>query len=110
MIPEQMTAIAIEGGKGPAEALIAAQIDTPKPGPGQILIKVRAAGVNRISLGAQSFDVEMLKLLGRQHVPGDIAETCALLRGPSTPHTIICALGKPCCSRFISGIVPPWPM
>jgi oxygen-independent coproporphyrinogen-3 oxidase len=36
--------------------------------------------VNRISLGAQSFDAEMLKLLGRQHAPGDIAETCALLR------------------------------
>jgi oxygen-independent coproporphyrinogen III oxidase len=40
----------------------------------------RAAGVNRISLGAQSFDAEMLKLLGRQHAPGDIAETCTLLR------------------------------
>jgi oxygen-independent coproporphyrinogen-3 oxidase len=40
----------------------------------------RAGGVNRISLGAQSFDVEMLKLLGRQHAPGEIAETCALLR------------------------------
>jgi len=40
----------------------------------------RAAAVNRISLGAQSFDVEMLKLLGRQHAPGDIAETFALLR------------------------------
>ncbi|MCE0482702.1 MAG: radical SAM family heme chaperone HemW [Methylacidiphilales bacterium] len=40
----------------------------------------RAAGVNRISLGAQSFDAGMLKLLGRQHEPGDIAETCALLR------------------------------
>ena len=40
----------------------------------------RTAGVNRISLGAQSFDVEMLKLLGRTHAPGDIAETCALLR------------------------------
>ncbi len=40
----------------------------------------RAAGVNRISLGAQSFDAEMLKILGRQHAPRDIAETCALLR------------------------------
>ena len=40
----------------------------------------RAAGVNRISLGAQSFDAEMLRLLGRQHAAGDIAETCALLR------------------------------
>ena len=40
----------------------------------------RAAGVNRISLGAQSFDAEMLKILGRQHAPEDIAETCELLR------------------------------
>jgi len=40
----------------------------------------RAAGVNRISLGAQSFDAEMLKILGRQHAPEDIAETCTLLR------------------------------
>ena len=41
----------------------------------------RAAGVSRISLGAQSFDAVLLGLLGRQHAPGDIAETCALLRG-----------------------------
>jgi oxygen-independent coproporphyrinogen-3 oxidase len=40
----------------------------------------REAGVNRISLGAQSFDAGMLKILGRQHEPEDIAETCALLR------------------------------
>jgi oxygen-independent coproporphyrinogen-3 oxidase len=40
----------------------------------------RAAGVNRISLGAQSFDPAMLELLGRQHAPGDIPQTCALLR------------------------------
>ena len=40
----------------------------------------RAAGVNRISLGAQSFDPAMLELLGRQHAPGDIPATCALLR------------------------------
>ena len=40
----------------------------------------RAAGVNRISLGAQSFDAEMLDLLGRQHAPEDIAPTCELLR------------------------------
>ena len=40
----------------------------------------RAAGVNRISLGAQSFDAELLKVLGRTHQPEDIAETCALMR------------------------------
>ena len=47
MIPEEMTAIAIEGGKGLAEALKPVRIATPRPGPGQILIKVAAAGVNR---------------------------------------------------------------
>jgi NADPH2:quinone reductase len=50
MIPKTMTAIAIEGGKGPASALHPAQIETPKPGPGEILIAVRAAGVNRPDL------------------------------------------------------------
>src|SRR6478609_11820515 len=34
---------------------------------------------------------------------------CALLRGPSTPQTIICACGNPRLSMFISGMVPPWP-
>jgi putative PIG3 family NAD(P)H quinone oxidoreductase len=45
-----MTAIAIEGGRGPAEALKPVEIARPAPGPGQILIKVEAAGVNRPDL------------------------------------------------------------
>jgi putative PIG3 family NAD(P)H quinone oxidoreductase len=44
---EMMTAIAIEGGKGPAEALKPVQIPRPQPSDGQILIRVRAAGINR---------------------------------------------------------------
>ena len=40
----------------------------------------RAAGVDRISLGAQSFDPAMLELLGRRHGPRDVAATCELLR------------------------------
>jgi NADPH2:quinone reductase len=47
MIPDEMTAIAVEGGKGPPEALKAVRIATPRPGPGQILIEVAGAGVNR---------------------------------------------------------------
>ena len=47
---ETMTAIAIEGGKGAADALFATQVERPQPGPGQILIRVRAAGVNRPDL------------------------------------------------------------
>jgi len=43
----RMTAIAVEGGKGPADALRPVEIDRPVAGPGEILIAVRAAGVNR---------------------------------------------------------------
>jgi putative PIG3 family NAD(P)H quinone oxidoreductase len=42
-----MKAVVIEGGKGPAEALKLGDVDEPRPGPGQILIRVEAAGVNR---------------------------------------------------------------
>jgi putative PIG3 family NAD(P)H quinone oxidoreductase len=42
-----MTAIAIRGGKGPAEALHPVQLPVPVPGPGDVVIRVSAAGVNR---------------------------------------------------------------
>lgn len=45
-----MTAIAIEGGKGAADALKPVVAQRPEPRPGQILIKVVAAGVNRPDL------------------------------------------------------------
>src|SRR5437899_10119210 len=50
MSQDTMTAITIEGGKGPAEALHAVTIEKPAPAEGQILIAVRAAGVNRPDL------------------------------------------------------------
>jgi len=46
VLPETMTAIAIETPGGP-EVLKPATLPVPKPGPGEILIKVEAAGVNR---------------------------------------------------------------
>jgi len=42
-----MTAIAVAGGKGPASALETVEIARPTPGAGEILIAVKAAGVNR---------------------------------------------------------------
>ncbi|WP_396593689.1 NAD(P)H-quinone oxidoreductase [Brevundimonas sp. R86498] len=45
-----MQAIEIEGGSGPAEALRLAERPDPVAGPGQIGIRVRAAGVNRPDL------------------------------------------------------------
>jgi NADPH:quinone reductase len=51
MMPaETMTAIEIEGGKGPASALRPARVPIPQPKEGEILIRVKAAGVNRPDL------------------------------------------------------------
>ncbi|MEB1547865.1 NAD(P)H-quinone oxidoreductase [Xanthomonas campestris pv. campestris] len=45
-----MTAIAIGNGKGDADALHAVEQARPQPGPGQVLIRVHAAGINRPDL------------------------------------------------------------
>jgi len=45
-VPETMTAVAITTPGGP-EVLKAQSMPTPKPGAGQVLVKVAAAGVNR---------------------------------------------------------------
>jgi putative PIG3 family NAD(P)H quinone oxidoreductase len=66
---ETMTAIAIEGGKGPAEALTAVTANRPEPGPGQILIKVAAAGVNR---------PDLLQRMGFYPPPAGAPETLGL--------------------------------
>lgn len=47
MSAAMMTAIAIRGGKGPADALHAVELPCPQPKAGEVLIRVRAAGVNR---------------------------------------------------------------
>jgi MFS family permease len=47
--------------------------------------------------------------LGKRNVQ-KLVGPWALLLGPSTPHTIICAFGKPWLSMFMRGMVPPWPM
>ncbi|MDB5447929.1 MAG: NAD(P)H-quinone oxidoreductase [Phenylobacterium sp.] len=48
--PETMQAVTIQGGKGPASALRLETTPTPRPKPGQLLVAVRAAGVNRPDL------------------------------------------------------------
>lgn len=67
--PDRMSAIAIDGGKGPAEALKSVQTERPRPGPGQILIRVRAAGINR---------PDILQRLGAYPPPAGASETMGL--------------------------------
>jgi NADPH2:quinone reductase len=45
-LPSRMTAIAIRAGGGP-EVLVPEERPVPAPGPGEVLVKVAAAGVNR---------------------------------------------------------------
>ncbi len=89
-----MTAIAIEGGRGPAEALKPVQVPVPAPKDGEILIRVKAAGVNRPDivqrLGAYPPPPGAPETLGLE-VAGEVAvaagrwkvgdRVCALLGG-----------------------------
>jgi NADPH2:quinone reductase len=52
-LPEQMTAIAIDAPGGP-EVLLPRQVPVPVPGPGEVLIKVAFAGVNRPDVAQRS--------------------------------------------------------
>ena len=43
-------------------------------------------GITRISLGSQSFEPDLLKLLGREHSPEQISESVAMLRAAGMPQ------------------------
>ncbi|HET9485458.1 MAG TPA: NAD(P)H-quinone oxidoreductase [Xanthomonadales bacterium] len=64
-----MTAIAIRDGRGAADALHPVSIAWPRPGPGEVLIRVRAAGVNR---------PDVLQRLGQYPPPSGAPETLGL--------------------------------
>jgi oxygen-independent coproporphyrinogen-3 oxidase len=46
----------------------------------------RAAGVNRVSVGAQSFDRDTLRRLGRAHAPAEVHATLAACRAAGFPR------------------------
>ena len=68
-MPQSMAAVGIRGGKGPPDSLEIVRLDRPEPGPGQILIAVRAAGVNR---------PDVLQRLGHYPPPPGAPETLGL--------------------------------
>jgi NADPH2:quinone reductase len=76
-VPEAMTAVAIAAAGGP-EVLRPVSVATPRPGPGQVLVKVAAAGVNRPDV-AQRMGVYPPPA-GHSPLPGlEIAGTVAAL-------------------------------
>ncbi len=64
-------------GDGALEFTVEANPATVTPETAETLAH---AGVNRVSIGAQSFDQGELRTLGRTHLPADVAETVAACR------------------------------
>ena len=64
-----MRVVEIAGGAGPAEALILSDRPDPEAGPGQIRIRVRAAGINR---------PDLLQRLGRYPAPPGASDILGL--------------------------------
>ncbi|MBQ6704877.1 MAG: radical SAM family heme chaperone HemW [Opitutales bacterium] len=69
--------VAANGGNAPAEWSVELAPATVKPDKLRVL---RDCGVNRISLGVQSFDAETLTLLGRRHAPKQIFSAYEMIR------------------------------
>ena len=80
--PDQVARVlaAIERGFGVAADAEVTIEANPGSGERGDLAGFRAAGVNRLSIGAQSFDALELGRLGRRHSPADIAATVAWAR------------------------------
>jgi putative PIG3 family NAD(P)H quinone oxidoreductase len=64
-----MRVVEIAGGSGPAESLVLAERPDPAAGPGQIRVRVRAAGVNR---------PDLVQRLGRYPAPPDASDILGL--------------------------------
>jgi oxygen-independent coproporphyrinogen-3 oxidase len=74
--PEALRTL-LEGLPGASELTVEANPETVSPALAGALVE---AGVNRVSLGAQSFQPRLLELLGRRAGPGDVRHAVETLR------------------------------
>src|SRR6476661_9359162 len=85
-LPAQMTVVAISKPGGP-EVLIPEQRSLPQPGPGELLVKVMAAGVNRPDVAQRSGAYPPPP--GASDLPGlEIAGEVVALGAGSSKHTL----------------------
>src|SRR5258708_20907087 len=97
-IPKSMSAIAIEGGVGPARALKLVSIKTPTPKSGEVLIRVAATGNNY---------PDILQREGRYPLPPgtpatlglEISGTVAVVRADMQRFRV----GDPVCALLLGG-------
>ena len=68
-----MKAIAIDGYGGP-ERLVLRDLPDPRPGPGEMLVRVRAAGVNPVDWKIRRGELRLVFWIEFPYIPGgDIA-------------------------------------
>lgn len=83
---------------GSADVLTKTQVEPQKPGPGEVLVKVAACGINRYDLylrmGAVFTDIEFPHVLGAD-ITGTIAEVGRDVNGWNTGDRVIAAPGFP---------------
>ncbi len=85
-VPKTMKAVAIDGAGGP-DVLQFTEISTPSPGPGQVLIKVSAAGINRPDVMQRSGTYPAPK--GHSTTPGlEVSGTIAAVGEATTRYKI----------------------
>ncbi len=73
----------LAAGAGPLEFTVEANPNTVTDA---LAARMRDAGVNRVSLGAQSFEPSELGVLDRRHRPEQVAQAVAILRRASFPQ------------------------
>jgi NADPH2:quinone reductase len=77
-LPATMTAIAVAGKGGPPEVLQPVTLPVPAPGPGHVLIKVAAAGINRPDIMQRQGNYPAPK--GHSEIPGlEVAGTIVVI-------------------------------
>lgn len=114
-LPEKMTAIEITAPGGP-EALAPAERPVPRPGPGEVLVRVAAAGVNRPDVMQRqghyppppgASDVPGLEIAGEVVASGPGAagvagRVCALVQGGG--YAEYCLAAAPLCLPVPAGM------
>nr|WP_176696031.1 NAD(P)H-quinone oxidoreductase [Phenylobacterium immobile] len=90
-MPETMTAIEIEGGKGPAAALRAVQVPLPAVREGEVLIKAAGAGLNGADL-AQRRGLYPPPAGSSPHMGLEVSGEVVVAAGPWKVGDRVCAL------------------
>ncbi|MGB3257755.1 MAG: zinc-binding dehydrogenase, partial [Ornithinimicrobium sp.] len=102
MTSDTMMAIVTEG-VGDYDQLVAREVPRPEPGPGEVLLRVLAAGVNNTEINTRKGWYSASVTTGTEDTSTDAAESAARTDGgwnAATPFPLI--QGADCCGRVVA--------